>query len=584
MSSPPIIAVIDLTPYSALRLLFKRQRCNVLYFNKKIGRFFVSLLSKKHCLKECRLDYYEAFYEQTEKEKLYLSEQLADHKNFSRLIEKLADIFQMDKFHIRFVFIKRFVKLLHPTMGMILLVKRDYKPGDNVQIWLDNCEIFKRLRLLNYVPCRSNGLCLLNMAIALYCTVWPFFYIFLFLINNLRRTVSAQQIRVVFRQKFSKRFGWNPEFDAFYRYFKTRNDVAYHCVKKGDEIYHSVASDGKPVFTTSDLRISFSEGVRFIFIFCKLMVLVIRSALPQRIMFWIMVLQMFQEYMLTRSILRKFTPKYMIRIRPEMYEYHPIITGTCEQFGCKHIGYKHGPPVFFIANYAIADFHYTGVMGKSDIVDIYRAYAPKNQWEVLGPIAADIAYDYPIENNGERVITFFSTSTYGFDPEDRLFREAIFSLVCFLKTKSNIRLVYREKNVHSTRLSYVTELCDKNHIRYDVEIHTAGKTVMDFSALTIKKSELIMVLGWSTGAWECLSLKRKLIVYSQPWIRHALEHFSPNLVVKNPVDFNKTMTWLWSIPYPEYIRKTDHIVRQISKKANGKMVKEYFEEFIGIGA
>ncbi|UCD54954.1 MAG: hypothetical protein JSV93_05410 [Candidatus Omnitrophota bacterium] len=582
-----IIAVTNLNLFAAIKLLTKNSGYTVLYYERCIPDFLYHLLEKRHHIRECSKRNNPEYLKnvENEKETFHLSSNIAGHDDLASFMEEISDIFCIKKSHIKSTMIKHFVKLIRDDITLMGLVKNKYKANEKAEYWVKNYDIFTRLSNLNDNFIKVSQLRLFDIAYACYISIWPI-HIFLFFVNGIFKKRKKQNIKIVFQQSYKKRFGHNPEFEAFFRYFKTRNDVAYHCFKKSDGIYQAVESSGKPAFTTRDLRLPLSEGLLLGSLLFRLVLLFPKYNPPQKTTFWRILLCIFREYAVTKSILLEFSPKYFIRIRQELHENHPVTTGVCELLECSHIGYEHGPPVYFVADYALTDFHYLGVMGKSSMTDIYENCKSDIKWSVLGPITADICYDMPVPRRDFKTITLIADYyllPWGIFPYESYFNEVFFPLIDFMKNIKNVKLVYRIKAVKKEgKAAYVKNLCKRHNIKCDIEYSASGKDISGFSSYTLRKSDLVVVRGTSTIAFESLSLGKKVIVFCNNLMKHPLESFAPKLAVRSGEEFNKTISWLWGVPYPEYIKSIEHIIRQTCKKANGKMVKEFFEDFVGI--
>lgn len=582
------IAVTNLDFIVAIRLLIKSKDCTVLYYKKNIPESLYKILERRHNLKEFNKRRYPEYHEniKNQKEIFRISSEAAENPSLFNFIKEISDIFHIKPLHIKNAIAKYFIKIIDDDITFVNLIKDKYDDG-KIEYWLENYLILEGLSNLNIKLVNPANISIFHLMLACYISAWPG-RIFLFFVNNIckkKNRDKKENIKVVFQQIYKKRFGGNPEFDAFFRYFKTRDDVLYFCKKKGDEIYQSVISEGKSAFTARDIRLPLPEVLSFYHILFKLISSLLKQGVSKKIIFWSIILYFFREYVITKSILLQYSPEYFIRIRSEAYENHPITTGVCELFGCSHIGHEHGPPARFVAYYAVADFHYLGVMGKSSVTDIYKDYRQNIRWSVLGPKTADICYELPVPASDKKIVMLVADFWIWPDwihPYEGYFEEALLPLIDFIKDKKEIRLLTRLKCEDKNKEAYVRNLCRGYNIDYEAEYTHSGTDIRGFSSYTVKKSELVVIRGSSTIAWECLSLGKKLIIFPNNWIEHPLTSFTPKLAVRNIDEFNKTISWLWEMPYPEYARKTAHIVEQISKKANGKMVQEYFEDFVGI--
>ena len=582
-----IIAITNLNLFAAIKLLINPSKYIILYFRKNVPMLLIKLIERKHQVVECSIKCYPEFSENSKVEKyifLHASD-MANHESLSDFEKNIANIFGIKKSHIINSLIKRFVKLIKDDLTLMFIIQKNYKNEGTVVFWPENYEIIQQYSSINDIVVKTNQMKIFDILFACYLSIWPI-NIFMFIINNAFKKNNKKIIKIVFQQKYNKYFGSNSEFPAFYRYFKRRDDVAYHCLKKKDDIYHNLIAENKTVFTTQDLKLSLHEAFFMYFRLFKLILLFFKYKPPQKITFWIMLLSIFREYVTTKTVLINFSPKYIIRVRSEMYENHPITTGVCDLFRCNHLGYEHGPPVYFIANYAITDFHYLGVMGKSSMVKIYKNYRQKVKWSVMGPIASEICYDTSTRKSSERIITLIADYyilSGSVHPYENYFNEVFLPLINFIKDKNEIRLICRFKfRQNLGKGTYVRKVCRNNNIKCDIEYSSSGKEIYDFSSYTIRNSELVVVRGNSTTAWECLSLGRKLVVYQNKWGKHPLNSYIPKLAVCNENEFNETMSWLWQIPYRDYLKSVEHIVMQESKKSNGKIVQNFFENFVGI--
>ena len=575
-----IIAVTNLNFLAVLQLLWMTKISTILYFKKNIPNFLFRLLKKKFLLRECSFNYYPEYFEDTEKEIYNFSNSLMINKKLLNLVKNMAKILCIEKSHIEYAIIKHFIKILRGDIALLHLVKLNYKNYENIRYLFENYHLINRLSNLNSNLIKSNQVRFYYIIYVCYLFIWVF-NILKFFLNKLIKKNKTDNRNIIFQQKYSYRFQGNPEFESFYRYFRTRDDVGYHCRKRKDNIYRSLLSEGKPVFTNHDLSVSKSETFLLYSILIKMVILLFKYRITDIVFFYI-ALSIFKEYVIIRCLMLEFSPKYFIRIRPDGYENHPITTGVCDSLRCLHVGYHHCPPVYFQAYYAVMDFHFLGVLGKTVIEEVYKQSCSNANWSVMGPITAEICHDIQLKKNDcTRHVTFFATSPVN-DVNDELFKKAFSQLAVFLNGRKNFKLIYRDKMILPGRLEFVQEHCRKNNINFDIELSSKGTNLKGYSSYTIMASDLVVICSISTAAWECLSLRKKIIVFPDEWNKHPLENFEPNLTARSNEEFKKRMEWLIDIPQVEYNTQINHIVEKLSKLSNGNMTKEFFIDFVGL--
>lgn len=577
MSTHPIIAVTHLNTFSTIKVLLLNPSFRIVYYKKHIPDFLFNLLRKRNRITECNFNIFPNFFEEAEKRLYAVASQLVRTKPISGVIDSVYRYLRIEKRHVVTAFTMHLFKLIRDDVYLLVLSEKIGCHNNSIEFWTPNWYIlnlyYKKKFRMDF---RFNKQ---DILIRTYLIVWIVWLVAIFC-RNLRKKEEVKQFSIVFQQKYAKRFGWNPEFEAFYRYFRDRDDVAYHCIRKNDEIYQCVVEDGKYAFTTADLKLTLSDIFAYIKTLGCLLSVLFTCRLHQKSDFLYILLHLYREFVTINCILKQFSPRLFIRIRPEMYENHPIITGVCEKRQCIHVGYQHSPPVYFDANYAIADFHYLGVLGRNSLDDIYSRYIKDIDWSVLGPITAEIGYESMVPEKETGTIFFFATSAVN-DPQDTLFKAALQQTVRFLKNRG-IKMIYRDKGHHPSRMKYMDALCRSNNIQYERQFSNAEKDINGLASFAIRRADLVVVCSHSTAAWECLALGKKFIVYPDTWNRHPLEDFEPRLAVRDGDDFQRTIVWLWDLPQSTYLQCTEEIVNAISKPANGKMVKEFFENFIGI--
>ena len=576
-----MIAITNLNIFACMRLMILPKRQNIYYYKENIKfKFLYNKLACKHYLKELNLNVYPNCLEDIERYIVLSASDLVKNIEFFNLGKHLSILMNIGEAHVRYALIKYFIRLLRDDLSLLYLIKKYH--SKNCIFIAENYEIFR------YHPFNLRGLIVkwnINSIDFLFLFYRVFMVLLLLVINFSKSCINRKiktRYKVVFIQRYSHRYGGNPEFEGFYRYFQKRNDIAYLCKNK-DKIYRAVLKDEKAAFTHYDLTLSLDGILNYLKLIKNIVRYIYQMQYILKINVWSLCVFCFYEYLKADLILKTFLPEFVLTVRPEMNPNHPIITGVCERFGCKNIGYRHGPPAYFDARMEINDFHYLGVMGKSGLT--HPATGMKSMKSgILGPFVADICHDISMpDRNGKKIVTFLATSNV-FDPGDKLFKCAFRAFASFMRDIDIFQIIYRDKNIRKKkiRISYVQNICKEFQLNYSLEDPNFGKSKEGFSSFTIKNSHVVIVCSLSSAAWECLSLGIKFLVFGEDWLCHPFERFLPNLVVKNDLEFNKTLNWIWPLSCDEFRKQTKHIVEHNSKISNGKMVQEFFEDFVGI--
>jgi len=575
------VAITNLNYYTFIKSLFIHRDCQVIYFKRTIPGGILNYLKRKKKTRILNLDICPKYQLELDRIVYDTCMKIADHTEIKNLIQRISDAFGIDETRVKNAVKKHLIQLLEHDVCFYHLVKESVKDIEEIEFWFEFSNIMKKFVAGKCSIEHGGRYAIHELKMSVYMTIWPTFIMVLYLCSLLKRQ-KHHPVTLLFQQKYGKRFGWNPEFDAFYRYLQTRDDVLYHCRRRNDQIYQSIKDDGKPTISNIDLYVSFSNAISY---FKNLIIAISRNfKLICRMgsIIWFIILSMFKEYVITECLVRQFKPRYFLRIRTDMYANHPITTGVCENYGCNNIGYFHGPPVYFQSIRAIVDFHFIGVMGAYAISNIYKDQIGDMNCHVMGPITAEIGYDLPFTKNvSKQVITFFATSPV-YDLNDNVFKEAFSYLVEFVKDKNGYEIVMRDKKYIPDRISFVNEIIKKYNIDCRFSFSNNGIGPEDFSSSLLKHSDFAVVCSISTAVWECLSLGTKFMVYLNGHLVHPIELDEPKLVAKNRQQFHASFIWLWNIGEFEYQNIVDPIVMKHSKAANGNLVKEFFEDFIGV--
>ena len=575
------VAITNLNYYTFVKSLFIHKDCQVIYFKQTIPDCFLNYLKRKKTTLVLNLDIFPKYQLKLDRIVYDTCMIIANHTIIKNLIQRVSDAFGIDETHVGKAVKKHLIQVLEHDVCFYHLVKESVRDIEAIEFWFEFSNIMKEFVAEERNIKHGGRYAIHELGLSVYMTIWPTFIVVMCLFSLLKRK-NHHSVTLLFQQKYGKRFGGNPEFDAFYRYLQTRDDVLYHCRRRNDQIFQSIKGDGKPTISNIDLYVSFSNAISY---FKNLIIAILRNfklICHLDSIVWFFILSMFKEYVITECLVRQFKPLYLLRIRTDMYANHPITTGICEKYGCKNIGYFHGPPVYFQSTRGIVDFHFVGVMGAHAMSHIYSDQIGDMNCYVMGPITAEIDYDLPFKKNGsKRAITFFATSPV-YDPNDNVFREAFSYLVESVKDKNGCELTLRDKMYRPDRISFVNEMIRKYNIDCRFSFSNNGIGLENFSSRLLKHSDFVVICSISTAAWECLSLRTKFMVYLNDHLSHPIELDEPKLVAKNRQQFCASFSWLWNIGEFEYRNIVDPIVTKHSKAANGYMAKEFFEEYIGM--
>ena len=403
----------------------------------------------------------------------------------------------------------------------------------------------------------------------------------------------AKTIRngVVFEQIYLEQFGGNPEFQAFYDYFKTRSDVIYVCPQKKGGIYRILRKDRKPVvcFRWHEWRVGNKIGA-----LRNLILLLIQQMKGKESIGLkrdIIILKSKELYY--QSFFKTYSPKYYLRIRADMDVFHPIATGICEKRNVLNIGYQHGSYPFFHSGFSWIDFYAYGIWGEGFRSKVFEGVWEKNVtlFPIIGPFTS-ISNEYKNEENRLKTKLFYDkinkgrlnvTLFAGPAEEDDyigLSEYTEFLTSCYkILSKTNYNIIFKEK--YNQKREDLIEKSLRN--KYDLEVekvyHQNVKNYLSLSPTeVIKISDVVIARTISSIGWQALSFQKKLIIFESEAIEHPFEKSLSRIIVRNERELDECLKWLTSISQTEYEMIIDPLIKEWAKINNGQLVADFWNE------
>lgn len=507
---------------------------------------------------------------------------------FRAMIKKFSRVFQIDERHLRPAFAKALAIVIRDDVRAIC-IGRELSSDDRPIFLVAQKKLLELLgEDVEMFQIRGRGRRALIQMLAFS----------LHLLLNLmrpkalsRRTETGEPRGVVFEQRYDFLDG-NPEFWGFYDSFRKRDDVVYNCSRKASIIYRFLAKEGQPVVVHWYRPASLYESVRGVVSLVTFWTLFIAS--KESADFGLQLLYMVRSEVHMRGVLATYRPRYFLRIRADLDVFHPIVTGICERFDCRHIGYQCGNYYNLTEGTAFLDFHIYGVWGHGFYRQAFAGIWPKRiKYLTIGPFTIDAAPQSRVEGQRKSFAVGLLTTSYsrnvGTTPDYyRQFLEACYATLA----KADVDILLKEKvyiPINSTIESEARR-------RFGVQVRTAfcnlegipervlarGEYTVMNSAEAIDQSDFLIVMWNSSVAWEALACRKKILVFMDPYYRHHFEDILPQLVVRTEAELQSAFLWLWEMPQREYEELIEPLVCAWGKDKDGNMVDSFWNEVIEV--
>ena len=397
---------------------------------------------------------------------------------------------------------------------------------------------------------------------------------------------ELEGIKYVFEQLYSYRYGENPEFEAFYNYFKNRDDILYICTSKDSEIYKTLKDEGKHVIARNQIYISKDvkwKQFKLLCIFCLRTIFSSRLKSP---ILKISLLNVFYHQLYFRALFRTFKPLYYLKVRSDMGAYSPIVTAIAEKCNVKHIGYMCGAYNFFNSQLAHIDFHHYGLFGRWFQSELFKNYWPKEtetHYHILGPITVETGECcYAVEKKKQIfTISLFTTTTSNDIWMNDDFYDFFIEEACSALSESDLRdyqVLFKEKYFDKRRRDIINATCYKYKLVGQIVYHSSIPGYLVRRPIeVIEDSDIVIVMGSTTTAFEALGKMKKMIIVEQEWLSHPFEKYLKKIVVKNREQLRTSLSWLVDISQERYEEKIQELIENCSKVADGNLAKYFFE-------
>jgi hypothetical protein len=363
------------------------------------------------------------------------------------------------------------------------------------------------------------------------------------------------------------------EFLAFYRYFKTRQDVVYSLPNRRCGKFRFLIKERRAVLAHRwgvPLSRKPVELARLI----KLARLFLTDNAP--LAFKRGILTLIRDRLRVESLLEEQPAKRFLRVRADMEPSHPLITGVCRARETRHIGYSCGSYPQETYRYAHLHFDDYGLFG-AGFREIYRDWPNDIRYEVLGPFTAELedTSSAPVRTSTRPLIAVFPTSYDDRFFMQRSFYEAFVRACVEAARSAGAELFFKEKDRTHDHEAFIATLCGADvpfTIGYNVDGYS-GRRAPEIMAA----ADAVLVMGSSTSAWEALALGRKMLVFEQAWASHPFETVEPKFVVHDGDSLGESLSWLLGLSRIDYAALVRPVVERWAKASNGRLVQDFIE-------
>ncbi len=394
---------------------------------------------------------------------------------------------------------------------------------------------------------------------------------------------------IIFEQAYSDR-PENPEFMVFYEYLRRRDDVLYTHVHRGSWMSHFLGQEKKPMMSGSWRLIGRAVSKRKLMVslmrFCQRALARSESLGVKRL-----VLELKLSEMYYIGLFRLFAPSFFLRVRADYCFDHPIITGVIESFGGRHIGYQHGnyyPPS--ADSFAFICFHAYGIWGLAFQTEAFSESWPVSiPYPIIGPFTVNCCEDGPVQGAVDS-LTIGIVTTSVIDVEcsgysDYLeFLDASYAIAsklgatvlvkekCYLPQTAEADGALQRKFGLTVRkiFSSANQVPTNFVVGVDFDVKAAG--------YVISCSDLVIVMHHSSVAWEALSCRKRVVVYTNGKIPHFFEETAPDLVVRTREELEERVDRLLEMPQADYECLISPLLEKWSKENDGHLAQTFWEE------
>lgn len=570
-------------------LLMKRNKIDrAFYFFQKINPKLLQFLRTKISIEQTHFHDMPS-YIQADKNLYTFIEELFKLPDFFGEIHSILRIFNLETEKLIMSLKKHVVNMLYDDI-MILT-----KAQDLCEIQKNNCIIVNEYGLLRGKVDRQVKI---RTIFSLGHFVKGYLLLMRGVLNCLRVLLKKRtkeingfdgiKINIIFDQMYSGQEG-NYEFDCFYRYFKSRNDVLYICLSKDSSIYRTLKDDRKPVLVRNDISLLNSKKLDQVKLFIKLFIRIIFSLKTRSITLKRKLLDVFYDTFYYEIIFEKFNPSYYLKIRSDYDSSHPVATAVADKYYVKHIGYQHGSYCFFQSILAYIDFHYYGVIGNCFRDDCYSQTWPQDiRYSILGPYSVERKEDKGCLRMSDKFVIGIFCNPKTSDESVDIYRSYPYQEGIEIIGNSfkkiyipNLYLLFKPKGYKEFNEKIIKDLCTKNNLPCEIVYHDQvrnGRRRL-YSDEVIATSDIVVVFssGYSTTAWEALGKKKKLLVFGMNNFLHPFEKYVPSLVVRGEKEFQDSMKWLINISQHEYEKCIQPVIENCCKVSDGNLVKDFIE-------
>jgi len=419
-------------------------------------------------------------------------------------------------------------------------------------------------------------------------------------------------INIIFEQMYEGQER-NPEFKAFYRYFKERDDILYICVSADSEIYKTLKIDQKQVLLRDKVQLLHRNRLGNIKPFIMFLIRIVLSFKLKSFLLKESILRLFEEKCYYEAMFSAFKPSFYLKVRSDIISSHPVATAVAQEYNVKHIGYQHASYYYF-AIFVYVDFHYYGFLGKCFIDAAFSKTWPSNiQYSILGPITAEVLDNKKvnIKKNDRLVIAVFTNTVADNHHEWHTSYKQYVEILC--RTLSdlnnpNFHLIFKEKRYRQWSEKLIVDICIKHCLSYEIAYHIhplvlpanfsdevvkrtkdhginihldPGKIKVYFTAEeVIEASDIVVVItpyGYSTTSFGALGKKKKLVIFGNKYLKHPFEMCMSRLVARDKNEFENSMKWLMNISQEEYEECIQTVIESCCKVSDGNLVRDFIE-------
>ena len=592
-------------------LLFKKHKIDkVFYSSQKINSKLMQFFKKRLLCEQINLHASTCAFLQNEKNKYAFIEKLFEIPEFHNEVFALLSILNLKTEKLVTSFKKHLLYHLSDDVKIITLAMELGKSAD-IDIIVNEygllkgavSEILKIKRFFSLTYFAKGNILFF---------IKTFLYLKKILFQKEKRGLNSfAGIKIIFEQMY-KGQEKNPEFGAFYRYFKERDDVLYICISKDSEIYKTLRNDKKPVLVKTEIPLLQQRRVNVLTLFILFFRLVFSTKLKTAFLKGL-ILRIFYEKMYYEAIFKEISPSFYLKIRSDIDPAHPVATAVAEKYNVKHIGYQHGA-YYIMSMFAYIDFHYYGLLGKCFLEGAFSKILSRDiQYSIIGPITVESMNDNKGVNleKKDRFIIGIFTNIYDNNRDWQLLHQRYMEILCCTLSKLRIPdllLVFKEKGYSEWSEKLLVSLCNKFGLSYEIAYHLHPiSTPSNYSKEVIEKinkygmsihlnphrvkmsclaEEVIAIAnivveitpyGHSTATWEALGKKRKIVIFRSKHLQHPFEKYIPELLVGNKREFEEAIKFLVNISQEEYEEYIQPAIENCCKVSDGNLVKNFIE-------